>query len=147
MSVLLRFVALLLGTVITSACTPDKANTSVHTPVDCAFHSDGGKVGPGTVELLATLSKVRLANPVADLDANIASGDERFIGVTSYTCSAPGLGTTDAPVVARFHTHCLEGTGDIIEGNLHSALIDAATTYARIYNSELLSRIRSGKVT
>jgi len=147
MSLLFRLIALLSVSVLLSSCTPHKATTSANVPVDCALSSDRGRVGPGTVELLATMGKVRLADPIADLDANISLGDKRFIGINGYSCSEPGLSATDDPIVAQFHTHCLEGTGDVIEGNLHWALIDAATTYARIYNTELLSRIRAGMVT
>jgi hypothetical protein len=73
---------------------------------------------------------MNLANPIADLDSNLSSGDRRFIGINGYSCDEPGIGYGDHAVVDRFHTHCLEGTGDVIEGNLHWALTDAATAYA-----------------
>jgi hypothetical protein len=138
MSLLFRLMKLLPVSVLICACAPHKTTTSATAPMDCALYSDGGKVGPGTVELLATLGKVRLADPVADLDANISLGDKRFIGINSYSCSEPGLAAADVPFLDRFHANCLAGTGDIIERKLHSALVDAAAKYARIYNTELL---------
>lgn len=130
-----------------TACTRKEASPIVTSTIDCPFHSDNGKAGPGTVQLLSTLSKMNLVNPIADLDANLATGDRRFIGINSYSCSEPGVANSDQDAVDRFHSHCLEGTGDVIEGNLDWALTDAATAYATKYNTELLRRIRAGTVT
>jgi hypothetical protein len=130
-----------------TACIRKDASPITAATNDCPFRSDKGKAGPGTVQLLSTLSKMNLVNPIADLDGNLAIGDRRFIGISSYSCSEPGVAKGDQDVVDRFHSHCLEGTGDVIEGNLDWALTDAATAYATKYNSELLRRIRAGTVT
>jgi hypothetical protein len=130
-----------------TSCTRKETSPILTAANDCPFRHDNGKVGPGTVQLLSTLSKMNLLNPIADLDANLASGDRRFIGINGYSCSEPGVANGDQDVVDRFHSHCLEGTGDVIEGNLHWALTDAATAYATKYNAELLRRIRAGSVS
>jgi hypothetical protein len=130
-----------------TACTRKEASPITTATNDCPFRSDQGKAGPGTVQLLSTLSKMNLVNPIADLDANLAIGDRRFIGINGYSCSEPGVANGDQEVVNRFHSRCLEGTGDVIEGNLDWALTDAATAYATKYNTELLRRIRAGTVT
>jgi hypothetical protein len=129
------------------ACTRKDASPITTATNDCPSRSDNGKAGPGTVQLLSTLSKMNLVNPIADLDANLAIGDRRFIGINGYSCSEPGVAIGDQDVVDRFHSHCLEGTGDVIEGNLDWALTDAAMAYATKYNTELLRRIRAGTVT
>lgn len=129
------------------ACTRKEVSPVGISTRDCPFSYAKEKAGPGTVQLLSTLNKMNLMNPIADLDANLASGDRRFIGINGYSCSEPGVANGDQDVVDRFHSRCLEGTGDVIEGNLHWALIDAATAYATIYNAELLRRIRAGAVT
>lgn len=143
----LAFVTIVTVSLLIIACGHKEASPTVKVTDDCPFRSDKGKAGPGTLQLLATLSKMNLANPIADLDSNLSSGDRRFIGLNSYACAEPGIGDGDHEVVDRFHTRCLEGTGDVIEGNLHWALTDAATAYALKYNTELLRRIRSGIVT
>jgi hypothetical protein len=143
----LTFVAIVTVSLLIIACGRKEASPIVKATDDCPFRSDKGRAGPGTVQLLATLSKMNLANPIADLDSNLFSGDRRFIGINSYSCAEPGIGNGDHEVVDRFHTHCLEGTGDVIEGSLHWALTDAATAYALKYNMELLLRIRTGIVS
>lgn len=134
--------------VLLTACTRKETSPALTAANDCPFRHDNGKAGPGTVQLLSTVSKMNLVNPIADLDANLASGgDRRFIGINGYSCSEPGVSNGDQDVVDRFHSHCLEGTGDVIEGNLHWALTDAATAYATKYNAELLRRIRAETVS
>ena len=98
--------------------------------------------------LTATLATMNLSNPIADLEANTAKGDRRFIGINGYTCHAPGVGTKDDKFVTSslYGIRCLEGTGDVIEGNQHKHLIDKAIEYARTYNGELLRRIHAGLV-
>lgn len=141
------FVAVVTITLLIMACARKETSPIVKVTDDCPYHSDKGRTGPGTLQLLETLSKMNLANPIADLDKNLSSGDRRFIGVNSYSCAEPGIVEGDLAAVDRFHAHCLEGTGDVIEGNLHWALTDAATAYALKYNTELLRRIRTGIVT
>ena len=141
------FVSIAIIALLMAGCTRKEASPIATVTDDCPFRSDKGKAGPGTVQLLSTLSKMNLANPIADLDANLASGDRRFIAINSYACSEPGVADGDRDVVDRFHSHCLEGTGDVIEGNLHWALTDAATSYATKYNTELLRRIRAGIIS
>ena len=133
--------------VLLAACTRKEASPTLASTNDCEFRPDNGKAGPGTVQLLSTLSKLNLVNPIADLDANLATGDRRFIGINSYSCSEPGIANGDQNAVDRFHSHCLEGTGDVIEGNLDWALTDTATAYATKYNTELIRRIKAGTVT
>ena len=142
----LIFVAIVTISLVIIACARKESIPTVKVTDDCPYHSDKGRAGPGTLQLLATLSKMNLANPIADLDINLSSGDRRFIGINSYSCAEPGISDGDLAVVDRFHAHCLEGTGDVIEGNLHWALTDAATAYALKYNTELLRRIKTGIV-
>jgi len=98
--------------------------------------------------LTATLAMMNLSNPIADLEANAAKGDRRFIGINGYACHAPGVGEKDDQFVtsSSYGIRCLEGTGDVIEGNKHKRLIDKAIEYARIYNIELLRRIHAGLI-
>jgi hypothetical protein len=106
---------------------------------------------PGVVDqtaiLAATLKALNLSNPVADLDANLARGDRRFIGLYGIVCAPPDLNSSFDGVIARFGIRCLSGTSDAIQGATHAALIDSARRYANAYNWELLHRIRDGRVT
>jgi hypothetical protein len=123
-------------------------------PQSTAVGHDAGETAPvvaaaengATAVLAATLRTLTLSNPLADLDANLAHGDHRFIGINGYTCSVPGV-PDDDPVVRRFGAgpYCLPGTSDAIEGDRHRTLIKTAEDYARRYNTELLRRIQSGQ--
>jgi hypothetical protein len=124
--------------------------------VGCGRTPGSSSVGPnGNVPraaddatiLAATLSTLNLSNPVADLDANLARGDRRFVGLYGINCSPPDLNASFDGVVARFGTRCLPGTSDAIESPKHAALIDSARRYANAYNWELLHRIRDGRVS
>jgi hypothetical protein len=142
------FVALLCSAALLSSCVKNSAPHSQAASSDCPVPSDGGRVNAGTVVLLGTMNKLNLTNPIADVEANVARGDKRFIGINGYACDEPGLDEAhDRALVDRFHTHCLEGTSDVIGGNLDFALLDAAMAYARAYNRELVRRIHGGSVT
>jgi hypothetical protein len=141
------FVALLCSAALLSSCVKNSAPHSQAASSDCPVSSDGGRVNAGTVVLLGTMNKLNLTNPIADVEANVAHGDKRFIGINGYACDEPGLEAHDRALVDRFHTHCLEGTSDVIGGNLDFALLDAAMAYARAYNRELVRRIHGGSVT
>ena len=100
----------------------------------------------GTEVLTVTLAGLNLANPIADLDANLKKQDKRFIGINGYTCTAPGISDADWEFLrsGTYGLNCLPGTGDVIESDNHKALIAKAQTYAKKYNLELLRRIRAG---
>ena len=72
----LTFVAIVTVSLLIIACSRKEASPIVKLTHDCPVHSDKGRAGPGTLQLLATLSKMNLANPIADLDSNIRT----FIG-------------------------------------------------------------------
>jgi hypothetical protein len=141
------FAAFLFSAVLLSGCGKVPTPHSQTASSDCPFSSDGGRVNAGTVVLLGTMNKLNLTNPIADVEANIARGDKRFIGINGYSCDEPGVDAHDRSLVDRFHTHCLEGTSDVIGGNLDFALLEAAMSYARAYNGELVRRIHDGSVT
>jgi outer membrane lipoprotein LolB len=101
------------------------------------------------VEVLSeTLASLNLANPTADLEANLSKGDRRFIGINGYTCTTPGANNEEYSLVhsAQYGLRCLAGTSDNIESEHHKVLIEEATDYARKYNTELLRRIHTGKI-
>src|ERR1700722_9633278 len=141
----LPLAVILSASLLISACTGKEAGYAAKV-ADCPFAPDKGRIGPATLKLLAIVSKMNLTNPIADLDVDLSRGNRRFIGIVSHGCTEPGIGDGDRDVASRFRTECLEGTGDIVEGNLHRALTDAATSYALKYNTELVRRIRTGKV-
>jgi hypothetical protein len=121
----------------------------------CGRAPGSSSVGPNAMSraadhatiLAATLSTLNLSNPVADLDANLARGDSRFVGLYGINCAPPDLNASFDSVIARFGTRCLPGTSDAIESPKHQALIDSARRYANTYNWELLHRIRDGRVS
>lgn len=93
-------------------------------------------------ELTKSLSALNLADPVADLERNTRSGDWKFIGICSYSCAAFGVEGAVEPRAASFGIRSLRGTSCIVEDDTHLALLEQARNYARVYNTELLRRIR-----
>jgi outer membrane lipoprotein LolB len=134
-----------------SACSRSPETTSQTQGTDSreiARDTDGA----GVKVLKATLATLNLADPVADLEANLAKQDKRFIGINGYTCTAPGIKDEDHDEYMLVHSSlyglkCLAGTSDAIESNEHMALISRAETYARTYNVELRRRIRNGSIS
>ena len=131
-------VALVLG-VILAGCASASAQ------VDAA--TDLGACDSQICELTKTLASLNLENPIADLDRNLGVGNRSFVGISGYSCYAPGTDKAPEPQSERFGTKCLRGTSDVVEGDVHLALIDKATSYARAYNVELLRRIRAGLIS
>ena len=95
-----------------------------------------------------TISALNLDNPTKDLEVNLAQNDRRFVGIYGYTCDAPEVTEDEWKIIhsGKYGMRCLEGTWDVVEGNVHSALIGKATKYAITYNRELLNRIRAGQI-
>jgi hypothetical protein len=137
------FVALLL----ISGCNGGAAGQAAKVAECPTATHEQGKAGPATVRLLATLSKLNLTNPVADLDMDLSRGNRRFIGIAHHGCTEPGLADGDREISNRLRTDCLDGTSEVIEGDLQRAMTDAATDYAAKYNTELIRRMRTGEVT
>lgn len=150
-SCLLR--VLLAASVLLCACSrsQDQATTPAHSP-DFGKHTPTDRV-PGAASrraevLMATLATLNLADPVADLDANLAKQDKRFIGINGYTCDAPGISNDDYQLVhsSIYGLKCLEGTSDAIQSDADGALLLRADAYAKTYNLELRRRVRAGLV-
>jgi hypothetical protein len=64
--------------------------------------------------LAATLDKLNLENPIADLEANISRGDKRLIGLNGYICWPPDLDKSVNALIHRFGVRFLPGTSDYI---------------------------------
>jgi hypothetical protein len=98
----------------------------------------------------ATLATLNLANPVSDLEANLAKQDRHFIGTNGYTCWAPGIDDSDENHrlvnSLAYGLKCLAGTCDALESDEHLALVNIAEGYAKAYNFELTRRIRNHSV-
>jgi hypothetical protein len=93
--------------------------------------------------LTAELSKLNLADPTSDVEAAIARGDTRFIGLNGFVCYAPGIEGTVMPA-ASDGIRCLDGTSDIVI--VGEEFIRAkAERYAATYNRELRRRIDGGR--
>jgi hypothetical protein len=103
------------------------------------------KPTPLTSQLRETLSHVSLETPIVDLDRYLALGDKRFVCVRGYTSIAPGVDDA-SDLTERYGMRCLDGTSDGIESAEHEKLMASAYRYARIYNAELIRRIRLGIV-
>lgn len=98
--------------------------------------------GDNIATLRATLSKLNLADPAADVAAHVASGDLRPIGLNGYTCSVPGPDANKPQQPSGIR--CLAGTSDAIEGAEYGRLMTAAEVYAVAYNQALNKQL-SGK--
>ncbi len=129
-----------IAVVLTILCFTSHWNVSANEPPQTKSQTE---------VLAATLASLNLKNPVADLDANVAKGDLRFIGINGYSCNAPGVDKDEDDRLvtsARYGLRCLSGTGDVLESDKHKALVDKALEYAREYNKTLLARIHAGAI-
>jgi len=142
--------ALPIATLLLCACSqsPETSAQTQATDSRAIARSTGG---PGVQALKATLATLNLADPIADLEANLAKQDKRFIGINGYTCTAPGINDEDYDEYklvqsSSYGLKCLAGTSDVIESNEHMRLINQAETYARTYNLELKRRVQIGSV-
>src|SRR5260221_1810213 len=99
-----NFVALLCSAALLSSCAKNSTPQFQAGSSDCPVSSDGGRVNAGTVVLLGTMNKLNLTNPIADVEANIAHDDKRFIGINGYACDEPGLEAPDRSLLDRFPT-------------------------------------------
>ena len=96
--------------------------------------------------LAATLSHLNLADPISDLNKNIALDKTYFIGPCEPPGHSPGVAEADEPLVhtAAHGLWCLPGSGDPVTSSDYAKLIDQARAYAAKYNAELVRRNRSG---
>lgn len=60
---------------------------------------DDGPTEHSTAILAATLAKLDLKNPIADLETNLKRHDLRFIGIYGISCDTPGVGEADQKFV------------------------------------------------
>ena len=98
--------------------------------------------GPPTAETF-TEQAIRLesADVAADVDAALARGDKRFIGVIGVGQVAPGV-RNDHKNHADYGVRVIENTSDVIESDDHFRLQEAALRYAKEYNQLLLERLK-----
>jgi hypothetical protein len=141
---------IVVAAMLLAACNSHQSIQESETPPTSTRIPADSDLEPSSIRLAQSLRSFNLVNPTSDLDANLQRGDYRFIGLNGYTCYAPGLdytaGPTDEQDFALSHgLNCVEGTGDVLDSQLME-LQHIATTYATIYNKELLRRIRSGIV-
>jgi hypothetical protein len=76
-------------------------------------------------------------DPRREVDAALARGDKRFIGVCNYACAAPG-----APNRLSLDLKIVEGTSDVVFGPGNGRLNRAAHDYGTAYNRMLLEALR-----
>lgn len=96
--------------------------------------------GALTAQLRNELSALNLADPAADLAANVAAGRYTAIGICGFACDAPEL---KAAQDARVTVRNLAGTGDVLENDEHLRLMRQADAYARAYNRALSAWLRA----
>lgn len=106
--------------------------------------------------LASSLRKLNIGDPVKDLDANLARGESKFVGIFGYACSPPGLDesgvgpglTADERLMESHGVVCIEGTSDVLppDDRQYMDLYQTAWKYAETYNRELLGRIRRGQI-
>lgn len=102
----------------------------------CSPHGSSMAQPDGNIATLrATLSKLNLADPRADVKAHVAFGDVRPVGLFGYTCSVPGPDSNNPPTPTGIR--CLRGTSDAIGSVEYGRLIETARNYAIAYNKAL----------
>lgn len=85
-------------------------------------------------QLREALAGLDLEHPEHDMQAHVASGDLRPVGVCGFACLPPGF---DLPVPTGQSLRILPGTGDVVEGADHERLLVQANDYATAYNQAL----------
>ena len=111
------------------------AACSQHGASDAPLSSDG-------VAMLKFLAGVTPENPSKDVDAALARGDRRLLGLNGFTCAVPGVSEA-----ANFEENgstginCIVGTSDIIIVG-EEAIRARVSSYAAAYNVELLKRLK-----
>ena len=95
--------------------------------------------------LKAVLRSLNLQNPEQDVNANSAKQDLRFICICGYACYTPGVDKEDIALTKKYGQRCLDSTSDVVEGEKHGRLIEAAKTYAEKYNDILLKQLKAKK--
>lgn len=98
------------------------------------------KETPNVAILWMTLENLNLDNPAEDVEKYIVNNDFRFVGINSYSCSAPGV--DNLSLTQKYGIRCLEGTSDVIEAEVHMRLFEEAIRYAEKYNCSLLEKLK-----
>lgn len=98
------------------------------------------KETPNVAILWRTLGNLNLDNPTEDVEKHSHNNDFRFVGINSYSCSAPGI--DDLSLTQKYGIRCLAGTSDFIEGDVHMRLFDEAIRYSEKYNRSLLKKLK-----
>jgi hypothetical protein len=96
-----------------------------------------------TESLKMALKSLNLENPEVDANQNLSNRDPRFICICGYACYTPGVEKDDLALTKKYGSRCLEGTSDVVEGDEHGKLIEAARNYAVKYNAVLLKKLKS----
>ena len=95
-----------------------------------------------TETLKMELKSLNLENPEVDANKNFSNRDFQFICICGYACYTPGVGKDDLALTKKYGSRCIEGTSDVVEGDEHGKLIEAAKTYAEKYNNALQKKLK-----
>lgn len=98
------------------------------------------KETPNVAILWKTLGNLNLDNPAEDIEKHIANKDISFVGINSYSCSAPGV--DNLSLTQKYGIRCLAGTSDVIEGDVYRRLFEEAIRYSEKYNRTLLNKLK-----
>lgn len=119
---ILFFITLL---VIITGCTDSKYNNHVE-------------------QLLNSMSWLNSANPINDAVDAYNEKDFRYLAITGYSLSIPGLPTSMISVANDQNKFKIIGNCEVTEGQKHLNLCKLANKYAESYNIKLLN-LRTGK--
>jgi hypothetical protein len=97
--------------------------------------------GPPAGKYAAQIEKLESADIAAEVEAALAKGDRRFIGVMGVGFMVSGV-PDYSKKYARADVRVLPNTSDAIDGPEHLRLQEAARRYAEQYNKLLLERRR-----
>lgn len=100
---------------------------------------DMTQLSPEERKSVASLAWLKQANVEQDVESALAKNDHRLLVMAGRPPSLPGV---PPELASKAKTVCdvryLEGSTDVIQGDIHLKLIQAAYDYAAAYNQELI---------
>ncbi|MCG7965516.1 MAG: hypothetical protein N0E59_13680 [Candidatus Thiodiazotropha taylori] len=96
--------------------------------------------------LINSMAWIKSANPNIDANNAYEKNDFRFLGISGYGLSLPGLSPSDRSIAINEKKYKIIGYCEIIEDQEHLDLCKLADNYAELYNTDLLNLISKKKI-
>ena len=88
--------------------------------------------------LVDSMEWLRSADPIKDANGAVEKNDNRYLAVTGYSLTFPGLPEDVIPDANNKDEYKIIGFCELTEGKEHMDLCDLAANYAELYNKRIL---------